>query len=137
MIPAYAARSIITAYNKHRYQHSPSVRCKQYICCNCAADIGQIRSMKTAWMQYDISIRCIPAYAAIPEGLAQMLICLGHYHCGFPVTSYSSQFVLILVNSYSKSWSIHTHLVNSYSCSGQLVLILVDSYSFLSIRTHV
>ena len=39
------------------------------------------------------------------------------------VNSYSSQFVLILVNSYSKFWSIRTHLVNSYSC-------LVSSYSF-------
>ena len=45
------------------------------------------------------------------------------------VNSYSSQFVLILVNSYSKFWSIRTHLVNSYSC-------LVSSYSFWSIRTH-
>ena len=48
---------------------------------------------------------------------------------GFPVNSYSSQFVLILVNSYSKFWPIRTHLVNSYSC-------LVSSYSFWSIRTH-
>ena len=47
----------------------------------------------------------------------------------FPVNSYSSQFVLILVNSYSKFWSIRTHLVNSYSC-------LVSSYSFWSIRTN-
>ena len=45
------------------------------------------------------------------------------------VNSYSSQFILILVNSYSKFWSIRTHLVNSYSC-------LVSSYSFWSIRTH-
>ena len=53
--------------------------------------------------------------------------------------SYSSQFVLILVNSYRKI------LVNSYSfgqfvlMSGQFVLILVNSYSFWSIwsiRTH-
>ena len=50
--------------------------------------------------------------------------------------SYSSQFVLILVNSYSKFWSIRTHLVNSYSCHGQFVLILVNSYTFWSIRTH-
>ena len=45
------------------------------------------------------------------------------------VNSYSSQFVLILVNSYSKFWSTRTHLVNSYSC-------LVSSYSIWSIRTH-
>ena len=45
------------------------------------------------------------------------------------VNSHSSQFVLILVNSYSKFWSIRTHLVNSYSC-------LVNSYSFWSIRSH-
>ena len=45
------------------------------------------------------------------------------------VNSYSSQFVNILVNSYSNFWSIRTHLVNSYSC-------LVNSYSFWSIRTH-
>ena len=51
------------------------------------------------------------------------------------VNSYSSQFVLILINSYSKIWSIRPNLVNSYSCSGQLVLILVDSYSFWSIRS--
>ena len=45
------------------------------------------------------------------------------------VNSYSSQFVLILVNSYSKFWSTRTHLVNSYSR-------LVNSYSFWSIRTQ-
>ena len=63
-------------------------------------------------------------------------------HIGFPVNSYSSQFVLksirthfgqfvlkILVNSYSfgqfvlMSWSIRTHF-------GQFVLILVNSYSY-------
>ena len=53
------------------------------------------------------------------------------------VNSYSSQFVLILVNSYSKFWSIRTHLVNSYSCRGQFVPILVNSYSFWSTRTHI
>ena len=53
------------------------------------------------------------------------------------VNSYLSQFVLILVNSYSKFWSIRTHLVNSYSCRGQFVLILVNSYSFWSVRTHI
>ena len=39
------------------------------------------------------------------------------------VNSYSSQLVLILVNSYSSIWSIRTHLVNSYSLFGQFVLI--------------
>ena len=41
------------------------LQCSIYSC-KCAAEIGQIRSMKTVWMQYDISIRCIPAYDAIP-----------------------------------------------------------------------
>ena len=44
----------------------PVYAAMQYIYCKCAAEIGQIRSMKTVWMQYDISIRCIPAYDAIP-----------------------------------------------------------------------
>ena len=47
-----------------------------------------------------------------------------------------TQVVLILVNSYSKFWSIRTHLVHSYSCHGQFVLLLVNSYSFWSIRSH-
>ena len=46
------------------------------------------------------------------------------------INSYSSQLALILVNSYSSTWSIRTHLVNSYSLFGQFVLILVNSSSF-------
>ena len=52
-----------------------------------------------------------------------------NYIYRFPVNSYSSQLVLISVNSYSSIWSICTHLVHSYSLFGQFVLILVNSYS--------
>ena len=41
-----------------------------------------------------------------------------------------SQFILILVSSYSSTWSIGTHVANSSSLFGQLVLIL-------SARTHL
>ena len=69
--------------------------------------------------------------------LARFHYILNHPRIRFPVNSYSSQFVPILVNSYSKFWSIRIHSVNFYSCRGQLVLILVNSYLFWSIRTHI
>ena len=54
----------------------------------------------------------------------------------FPVNLYSSQFVLNLVNSYSKNgqfvliWSIRTNSWSIRTHFGQFVLILVDSYSY-------
>ena len=68
--------------------------------------------------------------ASFPTGAkVHMLIINDSQSIRTQVNSYSSRFVLILVNSYSKFWSIRTHLVNSYLC-------LVSSYSFWSIRTH-
>ena len=52
----------------------------------------------------------------LPENWINMTYCTcGSQSIRTQVNSYSSQFVLILVNSYSKFWSIRTHLVNSYS----------------------
>ena len=72
----------------------------------------------------------------------------------FPVNSYSfwsmciqrfGQYVLILVNVYSKVWSICTHfgqcvfkgLVNMYSFWSIRTHVMVNSYSFWSIHTHL
>ena len=68
----HTASSMLPGYTTKKYVNNvyrsilPAYAAMQYIYCKCAAEIGQIRSMKTVWMQYDISIRCIPAYDAIP-----------------------------------------------------------------------